>query len=847
VQTFSDFKREETEQPVPVRFEQQVRKYPHRRALKTARLELTYEALNRAANRVARAVLARSGTGDEPVCLLLGQGAPQIIAILSTLKAGKICVPADPHNEPGHLTQVLRDSGARVVVTDNAHALLAAALGHAPDLVINLDEVGGAWPAENLDLALPPDKPAAIVYVRSHEAGEVRFKGVVHSHRSLLHLALRQTNCHHISADDHLSLITSCDLPASMGDMLAALLNGAALLSYKLRDLGVRKMAPWLIEEKVTIFHSGPNVFRHFLHALGGAESFPDLRLVRLGGGPVYRHDVETFRTRFGPGCELAVLLETPEMGALSSQMVDRATSPASPRVPVGHAAEGIELLLLDDAGQPVGPNGIGEITVRSPYLPLGYWQDAGRSRAVFPPTPQANGARLYRTGEMGQLDQDGGLKHLGDRDDQIIIRDRRVDTAEIETALLALGTIRSVAVVSRNDRQGNPVLLAYVVPAVKPPPPARELRHALVERLPEELVPFEFAVVDALPYQPNGEVDRRALPAPEAVRPSLANAYVAPYLMLQNVLIELWERSLGVRPIGIQDNFFDLGGDSVRAAEMLLEAEDILGQVISSDLLLAGATVEQLTAALLGQTGTKVRPSIVEVQRGTGERRWFFMHGDFIGGGFYCVNLARRLGKDQPFYALQPHGVTGPFSAQTVEDMAADHLEALVAFQPHGPYMLGGHCNGSLVAYEVARRLCERGEQVDVLALVCPSFLARPRPSRVGAGNVPRAVVDLSHLASTERLQALRKIYEAACTSYFPQPYPGKVSVIYAMGEFAADHTQFDWRTVAREVEVHLVPGGHLTILTRYLPDLAEMLRSCAERAGSSKSAPAQPSASRA
>ncbi len=303
--------------------------------------------------------------------------------------------------------------------------------------------------------------------------------------------------------------------------------------------------------------------------------------------------------------------------------------------------------------------------------------------------------------------------------------------------------------------------------------------------------------------------------------------AYVSPGDPLQILLVDLWEDSLGLRPVGIRDNFFELGGDSLLAADMLMEAEALLDMEISPDILLAGATIEQLAAALIAENNAIGKPRVVEVQKGRPEGRFFYLHGDFNGGGFYCVNLARHLGKDQGFYTLPPHGLAGPLVPPTIGEMATDQLKALIEFQPHGPYRLGGHCNGALVAFDMARQLVLRGEQVEALVLISPGIAAVPTPT------VNRSeAVDISPLSLEHRRKALLELYWKACVEYFPQPYAGRISVLYSTDEALDVGPKYDWRRVSKEVNFRSVPGGHLTMLTKHIQGLAAQVKECLQPA---------------
>jgi acyl carrier protein len=225
--------------------------------------------------------------------------------------------------------------------------------------------------------------------------------------------------------------------------------------------------------------------------------------------------------------------------------------------------------------------------------------------------------------------------------------------------------------------------------------------------------------MLDALPLNPTGKVDRQALPRPSRERSRGDTPFVRPFETVEHQLAQIWEELLGVRPIGIRDNFFELGGDSLLAARMMHRVEQVCGQKVPLATLFAGATIEQLAKALMQQRVEDDDSLLIQVQAGGANRPLFFMHGDFEGGGFYCLNLARGLGEDQPFYALTPHGVDGAPIPPTIEAIAASFIEMIRTVQPKGPYLLGGLCKGGVTAYEMARQLQEQGEQVDLLVMV--------------------------------------------------------------------------------------------------------------------------------
>jgi acyl carrier protein len=302
-------------------------------------------------------------------------------------------------------------------------------------------------------------------------------------------------------------------------------------------------------------------------------------------------------------------------------------------------------------------------------------------------------------------------------------IRGFRIELGEIEEVLRRHPETQEAVVVACEDTPGEKHLVAYIVTAHGEAPSIKHLRSFLQEKLPGYMLPSAIVLLDALPLTPNGKVDRRALPAPEPDRRTAEETFVAPTLMVHYQLISIWEELLNTRPIGIRDNFFYLGGHSLLAARLVARIEQVFGKKLPLATLFAGPTIEQLARALQQQedTGPRSRSPMVAVQPGGSKRPFFFLHGDYKGGAFYCFPLARDLGADQAFYTIEPYRFDGLANPPTLEVMAAAHITAMRTAQPKGPYLLGGFCNGGLVAYEMARQLHAEGETVDLLVLMNP------------------------------------------------------------------------------------------------------------------------------
>jgi amino acid adenylation domain-containing protein len=881
---FEPFDRAELERAIGARFERQADRGPDRLAVKMGAEALGYGALDAAANRVAHVLLDRLGAGNDPVALLLPQGPGQVAGVLGALKAGKIYVPLDPSQPAARLVEAIADSAARLVLTAAAHRDLARRV--APDRDAIEIETTAAAPDRRPGLAVSPDAGAYIFYT-SGSTG--RPKGVLDTHRNVLHNVMRYTNTLHLGPGDRLTLLQGPSFSGAVSSLFGALLNGAASFPFDVPREGANRIAAWLAAEAITVYHSVPALFRE---VVAHGATLPALRIVRLEGDQASVRDLEAFRRHFPPDCVLVNGLGATECG-LVRQFFFTPGHPLPERVaPIGEPVEDMEIVLLGEGGSPAPEGEVGEIAVRSRYLAAGYWRRPELTAERFLDDPERPGLRLYRTGDVGRFQPGGLLEHLGRVDGLAKIRGQRVEAALVESALLTVPGVAAAAVTVREDVPGEARLIAYLVPGAPALPSPTELREALAGRLPDFMVPSAFVPLDRLPLNDNGKVDRRALPPPPPASGHRATAVAPPRDAIEYTLTGIWEDVLGVRPVGIRDDFFDLGGHSLLAARMAEAVERVSGRPVPLTTLFEAPTIERL-ARVLRSDECRPGPPLVALNAGGTRPPLFFLHGDIAGGGFYSRALARALGPEQPVYAVHPHGLGGEPVPASIEAMAEDRLPALRAARPEGPYVLGGYCDGALVALELARRLAARGATVPIVVLLdalgppralrllaraasavdglrgVPAARARERLVRwrereevararlryyrgrlreLGRADLEQRAVLVGRLigrrlaawnggpraaAPAERaaplVPDLTARYRRAVRAYLPAPYPGRLVVLRS--EHLEDgRPDLGWSQVSRHVEVHALPGDHLGCITRHVDATAGRLGACLE-----------------
>ena len=490
--------------------------------------------------------------------------------------------------------------------------------------------------------------------------------------------------------------------------------------------------------------------------------------------------------------------------------------------------------------------------------------------RFIADPFSSEPGARLYKTGDLARYRPNGTIEYMERMDQQVKLRGFRIELGEIEEVLIQHPQVREAVVLVRED--GEKSLVAYIVAADKEALSSQEMRQYLQQKLPAYMVPATVVQLESLPLLSSGKVDRRALPAPEAVKSTGEETFVAPKLLIHQQLVQMWEELLDARSIGIRDNFFYLGGHSLLAARLVDHIEHTFGKRIALSTLFSGPTIERLAEALQQQEQVGVRTSLLPVQVGGSRRPLFFLHGDWTGGAFYCFTLARVLGPDQPFYVLEPYKFSGIQTLPSFEEIAAAHIESMRAVQPRGPYQLAGFCNGGLLAYEMARQLEAAGEQVDFLGLINPSIPVQFNAVRTLGKRIGKLLrLDVKKQATLFMLtrHALRHIYrhlypassrvkdfdqllaiDPRLKAMFPpvealhNDYVGAFAWLvaqYETGIYAGKITFYwageepdmadSWLPVTQakksdDVEIHFVPGTHMSCVTEHIQDLAECLR---------------------
>ncbi|MBX7222932.1 MAG: amino acid adenylation domain-containing protein [Blastocatellia bacterium] len=756
---FTRFEPAAIEQTIAARFREQVRRYPERVAVSSHAGELTYAQLDAASNQVARAILFRANGKQGRVGLLCGHDEQTVIAMLGVLKAGFAYVPLDPTHPVERLSEIITDADLAVLVWDETWAELAAHLVHLVPDHCALGESEFLAPVLELSGRGTPDDVAYLLYT-SGSTGKP--KGVMQSQRNVLHHCRAYTNQLHISPLDRVSWLASYGFDAAVMDIFGALLNGATLCPFDVKTEGLDRLADWIFDEAITIYHSTPTVYRYLVNTLNETHDLEAVRLVVLGGEPVFKRDFDQFARHFTEDCLFVNGLGPTESTLTLQHFMNRHSRLAGNLVPVGFPVPETEIVVVNRDGDAVAPLAVGEIVVRSPFVALGYWQRPDLTEKAFADDPERVGWRRYRTGDMGRFQPCGTLEFMGRRDSQVKIRGQRIELSEIEAKILLTHWVKEAVVMALPVAPDDLRLAAYLVPRPEVTADVSGLRESLKELLPAPMNPAAYVVLEALPLTPNGKLNRHALPRPEWQVVDSILPVVEPRTPTEARLERIWAQVLNLPRVGVLDDFFDVGGHSLLAVQLRVHIRQEFNQDFPLAQLFQHATIEQMACYLENSQPETDWSPLVPIQPNGNRTPLFCVHpagGNVLG----YADLARRLGPDQPLWGLQSTGLDGKTAPLTsVSDMARTFVKAICEIQPNGPYQLGGASMGGVVAFEMAQQLNAAGAEVNLLAFF--DSWAPQLDDDLGTRwlqDVPAA--DLSHPNARPTLVVVRAVREMA------------------------------------------------------------------------------------
>jgi len=838
-------------------FEEQVLKTPDIIAIRDDRKAITYTELNEKSNRLARYLHDSGAVEGSLVSICMERSTDILVALLAVLKAGCTYIPLDPIYPKDRLALILEDGNPALMITEKK-LLESLPQTDTKNIFIEEYEAYNDYSGENTSFAVTPNTVAYLIYT-SGSTGKP--KGVQLEHFSVVNFLASMAKQPGITPDDIILAVTTISFDIAGLEMYLPILNGASIFVASQEtsmnpDLLIQKIE----ESKATILQATPVTFRMLNSAeWGGAKGLKIL----CGGEAMPKELAYDLIDKCGELWNMYGPTETTVWSTVEKVEVNE--NDKIGYINLGKPIDNTFIYVLNTEFQPVPVGYPGELFIGGDGLARGYFNLPAMTQEKFLPDPFSDipGARMYRTGDLVQQTEEGKLEFLNRVDSQVKIRGFRIELGEIESAISQFSTIKNNVTIVREDIPGDKKLVAYIIKEDEEVDIV-DLRQFLKTKIPDYMVPSAFVFIDQFPLTPNGKIDRKVLPTPVDAAPQQTKNYIAPQTETEKKLAAIWSDVLKIKQIGIDEDFFEIGGHSMVAVTLMVKIEKQLGVRLPLAILFDNSTIQDM-ALLIDQKSEQVNwGSLVPIRSKGSKRPLYLVHGAGLNLLLYTTIVA-NLDPDQPVFGLQAKGLDGEDEPlYTIEEIAAYYNEEIFKVDKSGSYSLAGFSMGGQLAYEMARQLLEAGNKVSFLGVfdtvsenvsdrhipffkryrlriirifcqirwVIITFLKKPMDEKFAFAKLKWKSLKqkftgddytLKHEGASLGKQSelpkyLHKVHQAndlALNKYILPPYPGKLTLFRAMHQtfYIADPVKYGWAEYVKEMEILDIPGEHSTI----------------------------------
>jgi acyl-coenzyme A synthetase/AMP-(fatty) acid ligase/thioesterase domain-containing protein len=673
---------------------------------------LTWQELDDWSGRLSAQLAITVAPGAEPVLVIAGHDQDAVAAAVAISRAGRPYVFIDTTMPDARIAEIVSLAEPTASFVAPGYRRLVDSLDCPFGTILAIERTTSG---PQLDPAIVDYDAPVMIGFTSGSTGAP--KGVVTAGRSLAEELVDSPLSWDLGPDDRVGIVNPLSFFLGFYNLFDNFVHGSATYLFDLRRRGVEAMGDWLADERITVLNGTPHALRSVAaSAIERQVQLPALRRAVVGGEPVQWHDVELLRGCTSASCELVNLSGSSEAWSLTWYPVTADLPLGVGALPAGRAFPGKELLLLDDDDQPVAVGQPGEIVTVGRRCSSGYWRNPEGTAARFRTRP--DGLRVYHSGDLARIrPEDGLLEYVGRRDHMVKIRGYLVEPAEVERHLGSEHELRECIVVGGPSRvEGVKQLIAYVVPDPRRWVSGAALRRRLLTELPTYMVPQVIIELADLPRNPNGKVDRLALPEPTRGSEAADPSNMTPF---EGFIANICERVLGVSDIGPNEDLIELGADSLAIEELVTALDTDANRTITSADFLQNPTVAAL-AALPRHAPSSLQDGVmIKFEDGGGATPLFVIAGA-SGLGIQFRELAQLINGDRPVYGLQAYGLEwGRRPDISIGRISQRYITAMRSVQPQGPYLVAGFSLGGIIAYDVVGRLRAAGETVALLALL--------------------------------------------------------------------------------------------------------------------------------
>ncbi|WP_184543421.1 non-ribosomal peptide synthetase [Mucilaginibacter sp. FT3.2] len=685
---------------------------PDKTALVFEDRHLTFKDVNEAANKLAHHLLTYHIKTGDIIGLALDRSPEMVISLLAILKTGAAYVPLDPEYPKDRVEFMMEDSAAKILLTSEkfkGHFTSVAQEVLIEDALDKFDD----YPAQNPETIVGGDNLAYILFT-SGSTGKP--KGVQIKHHSLVNFLLSMQKEPGLTPADNLLAVTTISFDIAGLELFLPLLVGAKLIvTDAITAKDGRALLDLCVAQNITVMQATPYTWRVMLEA-GWEQKLP-LKIL-CGGEALPKDLVNKLNAR---SLELWNVYGPTETTVYSTvKLIKHDTD-----ITIGRPIDNTQIYILDEKLNNFTDGTIGEIYIGGDGVSKGYLNrpELNNERFVDDIFSGVSGSKMYRTGDLGKIREDGEIVCLGRIDHQVKVRGYRIELEEIEQNLLKQVNIKQAVVIAREDIPGNPRLVAYIivdetVADTNLKAQFETWQRGLLDVLPEYMVPDDFVLMEAIPITPNGKIDRKALPKPDYGNIQRTGEFIAPRTANEKLVAQIWQETMEIKSISITDNFFELGGRSLIAVKIMARIEKETGKRLPLATLFKHATIQKLAATLDIDPASITWESLVHIKPSGSKMPLYIVHGAGLNVLLFNA-LAMNMDADQPVYGLQAKGLNGiDEPLDVMEEIAANYIAEIVAQNPDGPYALAGYSLGGIIAYEMANQMIAAGKDVKMLAM---------------------------------------------------------------------------------------------------------------------------------
>ena len=690
-------------------FKEQVKISSTATAVSSKGKTLNYSELDALSNAWANKLIKEQIQPGDLIAIALTRNADMLVALLGTLKAGAAYLPLDPDFPEERLRSIIEDANPKLILS--CHGAIKQ-LPQVSTKVILIDEPHAdismdSSVSHETGVKIQGASPAYVIYT-SGSTG--RPKGVEIPHNALMNFLYSMQKELNLSNKDKFLAVTTISFDISILELFLPITVGASVVIADRKTVrDPQALTELAVKEGVTLLQATPSLWQALLPTYS-----KDLKGIRplVGGEALPGQLAQTMANLGHPVINLYGPTET----TIWSSIMPLVKPSDLRNPPIGRPLLNTQLYVLDHAMEPVPVGVTGDLYIAGDGLALGYYKRSDLTNERFIPNPYGKkGSRLYITGDKARWRPDGLLEYQGRDDHQIKIRGFRIEIGDIESALLACREVVQAIVVAQTSPNEDKQLVAYVIP-VDSNLDTSELRRQLINVLPDYMVPAHFMLLDEMPLTPNGKVDRKALPMPTW---QASNTYEPPRNQLEEMLTSLWAETLGLTLVGIRDNFFEIGGDSISATRILNHIQKNLSIEVPLGVLFKASTIADLSDYLSKSEDWDPLISMLPIKSSGSESPLFCIH-PALGLSWGYAGLLRHLPKSTPVYGLQATGLRHAARLpESIEEMAEEYLSQIKRVQPEGPYRLLGWSFGGLVAHAIAEKLQSQNEEISFLCML--------------------------------------------------------------------------------------------------------------------------------